>query len=218
MLHIDSRPPDFVSAPWYNLVVRIDAPAVAVTTVNLQAALASQLGITFTGGFTTVRLQSVKVWGALVSPNASQPLQRVTVIINDPIGLDGVLSNGIGTRVLEQITDYPDQVNRAALGYVYPKAQREFSLRLSGSGQPLAPLLSTIGLGANSVIYFNVQWRAGITVAPTIIEDWNQAIDEDESDVEILELPTQVRPRTASIRNRNVLSGSRSQTDPRYSS
>jgi hypothetical protein len=189
--HIDSRPPDFISAPWYNLTVRIDNPGTTLTTTVLSQALSSQLGFTTPGGVSDVRLQSVRIWGALVASNATNPLQRVTVIINDPIGLDSVAGTGTGSRVLEQITDYPDQVNRAAIGYVYPKAQREFSLRIGVV--PVGVLINSVGLGPNSVIYFNLQWRTGLQTPPAIL-DWNEAMEEEEeSDVEIIPKP---KPRS----------------------
>jgi hypothetical protein len=158
MLHIAPHPPDFVSIPWYNLVVRLEDPGTLVTTVGLQAALASQLGVTFTIGAVAVRLQSVRVWGALSS--GTTPLQPITIVIFDPIQTLAVLSQ----RVLEQITDYPDQVTRACIGYKYPKAQREASLGIANT--TVQTLLATNGLGTNSVIYFKVQWRPNVT-SPT---------------------------------------------------
>jgi hypothetical protein len=156
MLHIAPHPPDFVSIPWYSLIVRIENPGAIVSTIGLQAALASQLGITFTNSAVSVRLQSVRVWGALAS--GTTPLQPVTVVIFDPIQSLAVLTS----RVLEQITDYPDQVTRACIGYKYPKAQREVSLGISNAGNQ--SLLASNGLGANSVVYFKVQWRPNIVV------------------------------------------------------
>lgn len=175
MRSVATHPPEFVSAPWYNLVVRLDQPPTLITTITLQQAIASQLTITFTGGLIDVRFQSVRIWGALQSFNSSTTLQPVVALIFDPLGSGAVISNGTGPRVLEQITDYPDLVRRAAVGYNYPKAQRETSVRLSGS-PPLATLLNVFGLGAGSVVYFNVQWRPAPPIAPVFGD--TQAVDE----------------------------------------
>jgi hypothetical protein len=196
MLRTASHPPDFVSIPWYNLVVRIENPGVVVTTVGLQAAIASQLGVTFTGGVIDVRVQTVRVWGALVS--GTTPLQPVSIVIFD-------VFSAVGSRVLEQITDYPDQVTRACIGYRYPKAQREMSLRVSNTGP--ANLLAANGLGTNSVVYFKLQWRP-TQVSPTI--KWlakalsTQPLFSDDEDDEIEVISTRLaKSRPISTRNSN---------------
>lgn len=190
MLHISPHPPDFVSAPWYSLIVRIQNPAALVTTVGLQAAIATQLGISFTDSFIDVRFQSVRLWGALVS--GTTPLQPVNVLILDPIMASVVFTN----RVLEQLTDYPDQVRRACIGYRYPKAQREVSVRV-GNTNP-TQLLITNGLGPNSVIYFRIQWRPGNTFPPTFkwaekLLNSSSVTDDEDDDIEVLSVKTPTR-------------------------
>jgi len=164
---ISPHPPSFCSFPWYNLTVRIDSPTVNVTTQLLQQSISTQLGVTFNAGQTDVRLQSVKIWGALQSFNASSTLNPINVLILDPIASATGVSTGTGPRVLEQITDYPDQVNRACIGYEYPKAQREFALRCVGT-QPGSNLIVANGLGNGAVIYFHLQWRNGLGIPPSL--------------------------------------------------
>jgi hypothetical protein len=85
--------------------------------------MSQQLGITFNAGNIDVRLQMVRVWGALATGTSA--LQLLSVAIFDPIQTTQATTQ----RILEQITDFPDQVTRACIGYKYPKAQREASLR-----------------------------------------------------------------------------------------
>jgi len=100
--------------------------------------------------------------------NSSTPLLPVVALIFDPIGATSVsVVGGTGQRVLEQLTDYPDQVNRAVVGYDYPKAQREFSLSC-GTVSPGVPLVNYTGGGVNSVVYFHIQWRNTQNIAPAL--------------------------------------------------
>jgi hypothetical protein len=183
MVRISPHPPDFTSIPWFNLVVRVINPPVNLTTILLQAAMSQQLGITFTLSNVDVRLQMVRVWGALATGTSA--LQLLSVAIFDTIQT----TQGTVPRVLEQITDFPDQVTRACIGYRYPKAQRETSLRLTNIN-PIT-LLAIDGAGPNSVAYFNLQWRPTANL-PTI-QDWikkalnTQPLSDDEdSEVEIV--------------------------------
>lgn len=159
-INISSRPPAFTSIPWYNLTVRFVDPPASITTVTLQAAISTQLGVSFNASICNVRLQSFRMWGAL-----GTLLEPLSVSVFDPIVTATALSNNTN-RVLEALTDYPDQVRRAAVGYIYPKAQRETSLTLGNTGPAL--LVSTIGGGPNSVAYFRLQWRPFSTTPPPV--------------------------------------------------
>jgi len=155
--HIPTCPPDFVSAPWYNLIVRIDNPATTLSKAQVQMAIESQLGFTFATN-SEVRLHRVRVWGQLVDTASSAPLQPVNMLVFDPFSLSAT------SRVLEQITGYPDQVNRAALGYEYPLAQRQTTVRLDTT--LTAPILALNGMGPNSVVYLNLEWRSARASPP----------------------------------------------------
>lgn len=162
---ISPHPPSFDAIPWNNLTVRITGASTPITTLTLQVAIAQQLGITFTAGQTNVRLQSVRVWGQLVATGQLQPL---AVTVFDPLA--AVFSSSPATtpptRVLEVLQDFPDYVSRACVAYKYPKAQRELSLFIQGTGAQNASLLAASGLGVDSVIYFNVHWRPANTTTP----------------------------------------------------
>jgi hypothetical protein len=163
---VSPHPPSFISCPWFNLVVRIANPSVIINTVTLRDALISQLGLSPNITY-AVRLQQVRFWGALVGATSGTPPPPINVIINDPIGLSTTTSgSGVGIRVLEQFTDYPDVVQRACFGYRYPRAQREFSLGLTGtiSGN----LFVTNGMGAGSVVYVTLQWRTSLLTPPAL--------------------------------------------------
>jgi hypothetical protein len=145
-----AHPPEFTSRPWYELTVRMDNAAASVTAVQVATSIANQLFGAVQPIF--FRLQSVKVWGPLPSFTAG-PLQQISVAILDPLAQNITLPT---QRVLEQYTRYPDQVQRASIGYKYPIAQSD--LVITGGDNAL---LSATGLGPGSVIYWRVLWRSG---------------------------------------------------------
>jgi hypothetical protein len=167
--HVDPHPPTFISFPWYNLTLRIVNPVTGnFSSANLQTNFVSQTGIIPDAGFIlAVRFQSVRVWGALTAQNAATALQPMSMVVFDPIGATvASASGGTGaSRVLEQITDFPNQVSRSVVGYVYPKAQREFVF-LCPATLPVN-VLALNGAGANSVMYINIQWRLSAGSPPT---------------------------------------------------
>jgi len=162
MVKIPSYPPMFNSVPWYNLTVRIAGPAATLNYNTLVLTMSNQLGVSFDGPLSSaaVRFQRIRFWGAL-STGVLPPLE---VLIFDPLASVGSASNsgGIGPRVLDQFISFPDQVNRTSIGYRYPKAQRETSVLLQNAGST-APICTATGLGPNSVIYIDLQWRSGNT-------------------------------------------------------
>lgn len=163
-----SHPPSFTSGPWWNLTVRIDSPGAIITTLGLRDQMSSQIGSGTVNNF-QVRLQSVRFWGSTGTSGTSGP-SPINILIHDPIAISAAApSGGTGGRILEQITDYPDVVNRAAFGYKYPKAQRDFSLALTGTAA--GNLFITNGMGSNSVVYINLQWRFAPSVPPSFGED-----------------------------------------------
>lgn len=196
MLRVHPHPPDFCSAPWYNLTVRVDSVPAVFGTVQLQAAIASQLQITFSESRIDVRLQDVRVWGAL--PNDNSRLNSINVFIMDPIGITTPTATGnagTGARILEQLTGYPDRVSRACLGYRYPKAQREVSIRCSNQG--VNQLMLSNGLGNGSVAYFRVQWRPVDALPPNVeslLEQFDLGSDTD-SEIEILSTKSKKRSK-----------------------
>lgn len=166
---ISPHPPSITTNPWFNLVVRINSPATPVTTLALRAAMDSQLGLPGGPSF-VVRLQSVRFWGALYGASPSTPPPAINVQVNDPIGLQPAsATGGIGQRALEVITDYPDVVRRACIGYRYPRAQREAAIALPTING--GNLYVTNGMGDGSVIYVNLQWRPLTNVPPSVFSD-----------------------------------------------
>jgi hypothetical protein len=172
---IPPQPPQITFVPWYNLTLRIDSPPSITTTATIQAALASQLNVTFDNSFCFVRLQRVRLWGQLQNDSTLAP---VNVIIYDPIQTSAQ-SGSIGVvRILEQFIDYPDQVNRARIGYIYPKAQREASLRLANTNP--SQLIFASGMSTGSVMYINLQWRS-FNAAVALMSDCLQDLELEES-------------------------------------
>jgi len=176
MWRIPPQPPQITVVPWYNLTVRILAPAAIFTTVNLQAAIAQQLNISFETSVCFVRLQKLRIWGAL---STTANLQQINVIIYDPIQTAAPSAALGAPRILEQYIDFPDQVNRARVGYVYPKAQREASLQVSNSNP--STLVFSSGLGASSVMYVDLQWRSFNTSVTLATEDFELEESLDRS-------------------------------------
>jgi hypothetical protein len=149
-LRVPHVPPEFTAVPWYPLTVRIQNPSATVTLLSLRENIQSQLGFT-TNYIVDVRLQYVQLWGALVSPQGTSFLNPVTLTVWDPFS-----SLGDGRSVLEVLTDYPDQVNRACVGYQYSFAQRQVSIRLSTQAQ----LFTCQGVGAGAIMYVRLFWRS----------------------------------------------------------
>lgn len=158
--HVSPHPPTFISMPWYNLVVRISLSTTTITTNSLRSALITQFGIgplPLPNDFAfIVRFQRIRIWGAMPVSTVLSPL---SVLIFDPIGMNDTTSpsGGVGRRVLEQVTDYPNYLSRSVIAYQYPKAQREMSVSLLDGSSSQIALLSVSGNA--TVVYFDVQWR-----------------------------------------------------------
>jgi len=151
-LKIDTHPPDFVSNPWFPLILRIQNVPATVTCVTLDNAIASQLGIVpGTAGAFEYRLEYVKLWGALVPPSGSSFLNPVTLACFDPISAAGNTDS-----LLQVLTDYPDQVRRAAIGFKYSYPQQQAVIR----GGFARTLFRSQGVGAGSVMYVRLFWRS----------------------------------------------------------
>lgn len=202
IIRLRSHPPPFTAAPWYNLVVRIRNFPGSFTAIVLRDSIISQLGLPPTFSSMCVRLQKIRIWGAL-----GQNLNSVSAIIRDPIAIATSSSSapGVGPRVLTQITDFPDQVNRSCVGYKYPKAQREFSLILDALQD--APLVLSAGVGNTSVAYIDVQWRANditpdsFQITPPF-EGLSVESDSSNESVEIIpHRPSRSRARQSRLSN-----------------
>jgi hypothetical protein len=171
---VPSHPPSFTAIPWYNLVLRIVDPPATITTVSIQAALASQLAVSFIASLANVRLRSVRLWASLVQPATPAALVPLSVTILDPLAAS--FTTTLQNRVLESLIDYPDAVRRACVGYKYPKAQSEVSLAVSNANP--VNLLNIQGAGAGSVLYFYLQWRSGVVGAPPALDNLSNSLSE----------------------------------------
>jgi hypothetical protein len=159
-IKVPSLPTEFTSRPWYPLVVRFEAPSTNVTATQIGANIISQLGIVAPQGL-NFRLQSVRFWGALISPGSTvQGLNPVTLNVLDFISQ----TSATVERTLEQYIRYPDQVNRASVGFEYPDAHKCLSI----SSVQAMDILRISNAGPNSVLYFHLHWRTGATNAQTL--------------------------------------------------
>lgn len=154
-----SHPPEFMYRPWYALQVRIDDIASLgdglLTTTELAARIESQLGISISGEVLNVRIQEVKAWG-----NLTGALTPVTMIVYDLVAATQNLGSTptIADRTLEVIREYPDAVNRAAVGYKYSKVQQNVSVWLSTNTTTAKALWS---FQSCSLAYVYLLWRCG---------------------------------------------------------
>lgn len=154
------HPPDFCAIPWFNLIVRVES----FTTISIGVdgagatsvitALRSQLNLP---AATTIefRLQNIRIWGPIVPMNSSSALSHLRVQFWSLIEQAGT-SSGTSFTILQDISAYPDQVSRASVGFVWPKAQQAVALQQQING---IVCNLTSGGGAGNVAYVKVVWR-----------------------------------------------------------
>jgi hypothetical protein len=170
-IRVPHTPPEFTPVPWYPLTVRIANPPAQITYTVLRSSIQSQLG--FTSSYVLdVRLQRVMLWGALVTPNGTSFLNPVTLAVLDPIRI-------AGAEVLEVLTDYPNQVSRACVGYQYSIAQRNVTIRLDVG----TTLYRCEGVGPGAIMYVRLFWRS-----PNIAV---QSIPEQQQEYEFVDTVSQ---------------------------
>jgi hypothetical protein len=158
------HPPDFTSRPWFPLTLRIEAPGASLTTVDIANALSTQLGFSVSGQFLNIRLFSIRAWASLNAGGNLNPLNCVILDVFQTI-------TSSNARVLEQITSYPDAVNRACIGYKYDKTHSDLSIFM-GTATPVS-VANFTNMGANSVVYLQILWRC-FDVLPTLLDtDWD---------------------------------------------
>jgi len=192
-LKVPPQPPEFTSRPWWPLIVRIDSPATTVGLNSVLGSLRTQLGFPVDLSI-AVRLQTIRVWSPLVSFSAG-PITPLNVafreFIQDTVTTSGTPAN-VG-RVIEQYTRYPDQVNRACVGFCYSLAHQSITLMSGGTSD--VDLLNLSGAGTGSVVYVKLLFRTGIvspaalgsvaTAVPTKVpSNWDER--DSDSEVEVI--------------------------------
>lgn len=156
---VPTHPPDFTAVPWYHLILRIQSPpASTISTETIRSHWSTQLGLTTTTDGIDVRLNSIRVWGSLVT-TASAVLQPLRLAVYDPVGSSStsVGTGGIGRRLLDVVVDYPDQVTRASVGYRFSGIQKQVAIGCPNAGT--TPLFEVQGAGTDSIIYIDLLWR-----------------------------------------------------------
>jgi len=152
-INIPNHPTEFMSRPWFQLVLRIDNPGTSVTLGQIHGALGTQLGFTPPAA-TAYRFLDLRLWGPL--PVTANALIMIVFDIFTP-GVGGVVHG-----VLEQITNYADAVNRARIGYRFPTAQQQQSNVATST--TATPLCSISGAGPSAVLYIKLLWRVQATI------------------------------------------------------
>jgi len=166
-IKVPNHPSEFCSQPWFPLTVRMNNPTNIVDAGTMYSAIVAQLsGLSFTVSLINIRLHSVRVWGPI--PTTNTPLVvRFYDLFDEVAG-----STPTGNLVIEEITDYADQVNRARIGYVYSTAQQQKSLLVTAGSSDKLMWVSGGGLG--SVAYFRLLWRPFPQGAPPALDDFER--------------------------------------------
>lgn len=158
-LTIPNHPTEFMSRPWFPVILRIDNPPQTLTLGQINGALNTQLALS--GPAFSFRFLDVRLWGPLpVTANA------LILLVHDVFQAASVVSTSFS--VLEQITNYGDAVNRARVGYRYSTAQQQLSIGASALSS--FPLFVISGAGPTSVMYIKLLWRVNTSV-PARVEN-----------------------------------------------
>lgn len=177
-IRVGPHPTDFVSIPWYNLVVRVqDFTTItfgidATGNPSVYESIRTQLQLSANDTL-EYRIQTVRIWGPIVAMNSGTALQPLRARFWSLVPQIATVSSSSAFLVLEEISSYPDQVSRAALGFVYPKSQQAIPIQENNSGTLVSLAL---GGGTGNVAYINVCWRPrqllGTNVAQTSSGGW----------------------------------------------
>jgi hypothetical protein len=188
---ISPHPPSFDSQPWFPLIVRIEGFSSTISTSDLASQMVTQLQSLATSF--QVRLQSVRVWGALVAFTSPGPMQPLTVRVHDPLSFNAQSTDGPQSTTSEVITDYPDLMSRARVGFRYSSAQYQRAIVVGGAGAG-SRMLTISGGGPNSVVYFKLVWRPNSSSVPQLSNETEEIMSiTSESDSEVLVLPYKQR-------------------------
>jgi len=163
-----------MSRPWYPLTIAIQNPATSLSLQQIQNAIVVQLGFGASTTSLNVRLRKLMLWGPI--PVTNVPLVALVrdTFYDFPTG-------SVTDGVLEQITDFGDQVNRAKLGWEWPSAQQQKSLTAATTSTALIANFS--GLGNGSVLYVDLLWRV-LTNTPSAFALPSDS--DSDSEVEVL--------------------------------
>lgn len=196
---VPNHPTEICTQPWFPLTVRVTsngATDTAITLGELYSAWSSQLyGLGNSTSTVNFRIQSIRVWGPIRGTTESVPVTTplslsVLDLFDDVNSTSGA---PIGApMILEQITNYPDAVNRARCGYVYSTAQQQKSL-FATPGNP-EEICRISGFTSSSVAYISVLWRPFSTNVPPVL----RPIDDD-SDVELISTPKDFSSRHSDV-------------------
>jgi hypothetical protein len=162
ILNIPSLPPSFDAQPWFPLCLRVTNVPPTFTIGALRSALASQLQLAVAPEI-DVRFRDIRFWARLNS-SASTALQPCTMRVFDPLTVATIASPALASTAAV-IQRFPDQVNRASIGYRYTPAQSQVAIPMPASRISTIPIAAFVGGGDDAVIYFNLWWRTNSSVA-----------------------------------------------------
>lgn len=155
------HPPDFMAIPWFNLVVRVENFTSitfgidATNAISLYESIRTQLNLS-NNDFLEYRVQNVRIWSPLLPLNSGNYMPPLRAIFWSIVPNVSAATGSSAFTILEQITAYPDQVSRAAIGFTYPKSQQSVPIQKLSSGT-LVTLSS--GAGDGNVAYVKLLWR-----------------------------------------------------------
>lgn len=113
------------------------------------------------------KINKIRVWGSF-PPLAEGIPRSLQLTVYDFISLARSYSSEIPTRILEELTAFPDVVSRAAIGYVYSEEHR--NIAIDGTGQADLPIVyvpTNSAFGPTNVLfYLDLSVRFGISATP----------------------------------------------------
>lgn len=164
-ISVPSHPPEFTTNPWNQVTVSFTLFVNNLGTATVFTYLRTQLGLNQNQPV-VMRIHSMRIWSPLVSQNAGTSLGRITVRFLDFVRTQSSFPNNI---ILEEYRDYPDQVRRAAVGFVWPLSHQSHAL-IPETGGALVEI-SARPPDEPYTFYVRVWWRPGSASVPTRPEE-----------------------------------------------
>jgi len=156
-LHVPERPPQVTRRPWYPLIVQVTGVVHNLQVFDLNAALVTQLQLP-SGFLADFLIKKIRVYASLVKSNTNI-LEPLMVSIYEIISEKA--PEPIPTlRTLATLESFPDQTNRAAVGYVYPLAQASTVFNADGSEDFRIARIDNGGITDPPLILVDVLWRS----------------------------------------------------------
>lgn len=163
VLRVPFHPPEFTSNPWNQLTVVLETATPGITSVSLSTALRAQLGLSANQPL-SIRVHSIRYWATILSQNAATSLSKASVSFRSLVPVTGTTASvSVNYPIIQEVTDFPDQVRRSCVGFEWPASQQAVVISSAASTtHTIAEVLS--GAGADSIFYIRCWWRPLLTI------------------------------------------------------